>query len=74
MMQTDPTPKPTRPTRTRTRSPSRERAVTIWVPAELLAALDRQIEAQQAQLAPGARLTRHALIQDAIRRLVPSNA
>lgn len=72
MMQTDPTPKPTR-TRTRTRSPSRERAVTIWLPTALLEALDRQVEAQQAQLTPGARLTRHGLIQDAIRRLVPSN-
>lgn len=70
MMQTDPTPKPTRPTRTRTRSPSRERAVTIWLPTALLEQIDRHIEAQQAQLAPGARLTRHALIQAAIRRLV----
>jgi hypothetical protein len=69
MMQTEPTPKPTR-TRTRTRCPSQERAVTIWVPAELLAALDRHVETQQAQLPPGARLTRHALVLDAVRRLV----
>jgi hypothetical protein len=70
MMQTDPTPKPTR---TRTRCPSQERAVTIWVPTALLEQIDRHVEAQQAQLTPGARLTRHGLIQDAIRRLV-SNA
>ena len=70
MMQTDPTEPTPKPTRTRTRSPSRERAETIWVPAELLAALDRHVEAQQAQLTPGARLTRHGLIQDAIRALV----
>ena len=74
MMQTEPTeptPKPTR-TRTRTRCPSQERAVTIWLPTALLEALDRQVEAQQAQLAPGARLTRHGLIQAAIRALVPT--
>ena len=70
MMQTEPTEPTPKPTRTRTRSPSRERAVTIWLPTALLAALDRHVEAQQAQLTPGARLTRHALVLDAVRRLV----
>lgn len=70
MMQTDPTPKPTRRTRTRTRCPSQERAVTIWVPTALLEQIDRHVETQQAQLPPGARLTRHALVLDAVRRLV----
>lgn len=56
--------------RTRVSPPSRERGVTIWVPAPLLADLDRKVEAQQAGLPPGSRLTRHALILAAIRSLV----
>lgn len=74
MSLTDPTPQAPKTPRPRIRPPGRERAVTIWLPTALLEALDQQIEAQQRQLTPGARLTRHALILDAIRALVPTNA
>lgn len=55
------------------RDRSHEQALTVWLPAALVARLDATVEAQQAHLdatQPGARITRHAVILGLLSRAV----
>lgn len=71
-MPTQPAPtSPPRPKRVRLR-PS-EKSLTIWLPVDLLDALDAYVARQQALVesrAPGARITRHAIVSTAIRQVL----
>ena len=46
---------------------NRGKALTVWLPPELVAELDRYLAAQ-VQHVPGARVSRHAWIAEALRR------
>lgn len=64
---------PAPPKSSRVRNGVHEAPITIWLPAEVLAALDARVEQQREHLAasvPGARITRHALISAAVRQLL----
>jgi len=63
-------PTATKPPRIRRRDPAAERAVTLWLPVELVDQIDRYLAAQRRGLVPGARISRHGLVVAAIRQLV----
>lgn len=64
---------PDRPKTPRIRNGTEESSLTVWLPVELLSALDAHVDRQRERLtdiAPGARITRHSAVTAAIRALV----
>ena len=58
---------------TRSRDRSHERPITIWLPVDLVKLLDEKVSSEQGlaqQAVPSARVSRHAVIQAAVRQIL----